>query len=53
MEVYLIIVTIVVSILFVVVDIYLMAIYSHKEETNTSKVNIFCKLLIIITLLQI
>lgn len=53
MEVYLIIVTVIVSILFVVVDIYLMAIYSHKEENNASKVNIFCKILIILTLLLI
>lgn len=52
MEVYLIIVAIIVSILFLLVDLYVMAIYSHKEEPNTSFVNIFCKILIIITLLQ-
>jgi hypothetical protein len=52
MEIYLIIVAIIVSVLFLLVDLYVMAIYSHKEEPNTSLVNIFCKILIIITLLQ-
>ena len=29
-----------------------MAIYSHKDEPNTSVVNIYCKILIMLTLLQ-
>lgn len=52
MEVYLIIVAAIISILFLLVDLYVMAIYSHKDEPNTSVVNILCKILIIITLLQ-
>jgi|JI6StandDraft_1071083.scaffolds.fasta_scaffold1752091_1 hypothetical protein len=52
MEVYLIIVAVITSVLFLLVDLYVMAIYSHKEEPNTSFVNIICKILIIITLLQ-
>lgn len=52
MEVYLIIVAVIISILFLLVDLYVMAIYSHKEEPNTSVVNILCKILIILTLLQ-
>jgi LMBR1 domain-containing protein 1 len=43
---------VIISILFLIVDLYVMAIYSHKDEPNTSLVNIFCKILIVLTLLQ-
>jgi len=52
MEAYLIIVACIVCVLFLLVDLYLMAYYSHKDESNLSFVNIFCKLLIMLTLLQ-
>ena len=52
MEVFLIIVAIVVSALFLLVDLYIMVLYSNKDEPNTSVVNIFCKVLIMLTLLQ-
>jgi hypothetical protein len=52
MDAFLIIVAIIVSILFLLVDLYILAIYSHKDEPNTSAVNIFCKILIVLTLLQ-
>jgi hypothetical protein len=50
--VFLIIVAIVVSVLFLLVDLYVMDIYSHKDEPNTSIVNLFCKFLIMLTLIQ-
>ena len=43
---------VVVSVLFLLVDLYLMAFYSHKEESNLSVVNLLCKFLIVFTLLQ-
>ena len=52
MDAFLIIMAIVVSILFLLADLYIMAIYSHKEEPNASCVNIYCKILIVLTLLQ-
>ena len=52
MEVFLIIVAIVVSALFLLVDLYIMVLYSNKDEPNTSVVNIFCKVLIMHTQFQ-
>lgn len=52
MDAFLIIVAIVACGMFLLVDLYLLAIYSHKEETNLSAANIFCKVLIMLTLLQ-
>ncbi len=53
MEVFLIIVTIVTCAIFVVVNIYITAIYKHREESIINPKNIFCLVLIMITLLQI
>ena len=52
MEVFLIIIAVIISILFLIVDLYVMAIYSHNEEPNTSIVNVLCKILIVLTLIQ-
>ena len=52
MEPFLIIVAVIVSILFLLVDLYVMAIYSHKDDPIVSVVNIFCKVLIVLTLVQ-
>ena len=52
MDAFLIIMAIIVSIIFFLADLYIMAIYSHKDEPNSSCVNIFCKILIVLTLLQ-
>lgn len=42
----------VVALLLILVDVYLMAFYSHRDETNLSAVNLFCKFLIVLTLFQ-
>ena len=43
---------VVVSMLFLLLDFSIMHFYSHKEESNTSIVNLFCKFLIMLTLIQ-
>jgi hypothetical protein len=48
----LIVVAIVACILFFLIDLYLLAFYLHKDEPNLSAVGLFCKILIIFTLLQ-
>ena len=47
-----IIVAIVACALFLLVDLYLLAFYIHKDEPNFSAVSILCKILIILTLIQ-
>lgn len=51
MDVFLIILCIVVAGLLFLVNLYLMAIYSHSDDKNTCTV-IFCKIVIVLTLLQ-
>ena len=53
MNVFMLVVSIVGLIICVIVDIYIMALYSHKEESNFSPITIFCKVLIILTLFQV
>lgn len=53
MNVFMLVVSIVGSIICVIVDIYIMALYSHQEESNFSPITIFCKVLIILTLFQV
>lgn len=43
---------VVVSLLFLLVDFYILVFYSHRDEPTFSVVSIFCKILILITLLQ-
>lgn len=45
-------VAVIASVLFLIVDIYILVFYAHKDEQNLSAVSIFCKVLILITLLQ-
>ena len=45
-------VAVIASVLFLIVDIYILVFYAHKDEPNLSAVSIFCKVLILITLLQ-
>lgn len=45
-------VAVIASVLFLIVDIYILVFYTHKDEPNLSAVSIFCKVLILITLLQ-
>lgn len=51
MDVFLIIVCIVVALLLAVVNVYIMAFYSHSDDKNTCTV-VFCKVVIVLTLLQ-
>ena len=51
-EAFLIVVAVIASVLFLIVDIYILVFYTHKDESNLSAVNIFCKVLILIILLQ-
>lgn len=53
MDVFLLIVTIIVCIIFVLVNVYVIAIYKHKEESLFNVKNILCLCLIMITLIQI
>lgn len=53
MDVFLLIVTIITSVIFVVVNIYVIAIYKHRDESIVSVKNILCLILVMITLLQI
>jgi hypothetical protein len=46
------VVAVIASVLFLIVDIYILVFYAHKDEQNLSAVSIFCKVLILITLLQ-
>jgi hypothetical protein len=51
MDVFLLIVCIVMAILLSVVNVYIMAFYSHSDDKNTCTV-VFCKVVIVMTLLQ-
>ena len=51
-EAFLIVVAVIASVLFLIVDIYILVFYTHKDESNLSAVSIFCKVLILIILLQ-
>lgn len=43
---------VVTSLLFLLVDFYILVFYSHRDEPTFSVVSIFCKVLIVLTLLQ-
>lgn len=43
---------VVTSVLFLLVDFYILVFYSHRDEPTFSVVSIFCKVLIVLTLLQ-
>ncbi|MBS1889863.1 MAG: hypothetical protein JST59_01090 [Actinobacteria bacterium] len=51
MDIFLIIVCVVVACLLCVINVYVMAYYSHSDDHNTCTV-VFCKVVIVLTLFQ-
>jgi len=51
MDIFLIILCVVVAILLCVINVYVMAYYSHSDDQNTCTV-VFCKVVVVLTLLQ-
>ena len=45
--------TIIASIISVLVDIYLIIIYTHKDEPICNFVSIFCRIMILLSLIQV
>lgn len=43
---------IIATLLFFIIDVYIMVFYTHRDEPIFSAVSIFCKVLIVLTLLQ-
>ena len=43
---------IIATVLFFIIDVYIMVFYTHRDEPIFSAVSIFCKVLIVLTLLQ-
>lgn len=53
MDVFTLVVTIIGSLISIVVDVYFIILYTHKEEPMFKPISIFCKLVILLALLQV
>ena len=53
MDVFMLIATIIGGIICVIVNLYTIVIYCHKEDSTINFTNVFCKVLIMLSLIQI
>jgi|JI6StandDraft_1071083.scaffolds.fasta_scaffold22839_4 hypothetical protein len=51
MDILLMVVCVVAAILLCLINVYVMAYYSHSDDRNTCTV-VFCKVIVVLTLLQ-
>lgn len=53
MDVFMLVVTIIGAVLSLLIDLYLLVIYMHRDEQKLRPISIFCMIVIVITLLQV
>ena len=53
MDVFMLIVTILGGVLSIIVDLYFLIIYIHKDEPKKQPISIFCMIIIVFSLLQV